>query len=86
MFLFIYPNFVFVSSRQSSMVSMAACYQGGPGFKSRQGQEFFNITNNMLSVPFVQYSESSSNAQIYLIYMSPKPILRELSFEGLAYI
>ena len=31
------------SSRQSSMVSTAACYRGGPGFKSRQGREFINF-------------------------------------------
>ena len=27
------------SSRYSSMVTMEACYQRGPGFKSRQGRE-----------------------------------------------
>ena len=31
------------SSCHSSMVSTAACYRGGPGFKSRQGQEFINF-------------------------------------------
>ena len=31
------------ASRHSSMVSTAACYRGGPGFKSRQGREFINI-------------------------------------------
>ena len=34
---------IVLSSRHSSMVSMAACYQRGPGFKSRQGQEFINF-------------------------------------------
>ena len=33
----------FWSSRNSSMVSTATCYQGGPGFKSQQGREFINF-------------------------------------------
>ena len=31
------------SSRHISMVSKVACYWGGPGFKSQQGQEFINF-------------------------------------------
>ena len=31
------------SSHHSSMVSTAACYWGGPGFKSWQGREFINF-------------------------------------------
>ena len=33
---------LFYLSRDNSVGSMLAWYQGGPGFKSRQGQEFFN--------------------------------------------
>ena len=29
-------------SKDSSVGSISACYWGGPGFKSRQGREFFN--------------------------------------------
>ena len=36
-------NYFKKSSRQNSMVSMAACYQGGPGFKSRQKREFIHF-------------------------------------------
>ena len=32
-----------ILSPHSSMASTAACYWGGPGFKSRQGQEFINF-------------------------------------------
>ena len=35
-------NSIFNPSQDSSVGSISAWYQGRPGFKSRQGREFFN--------------------------------------------
>ena len=35
------------SSRHSSMISTAACYRGGPRFKSQQGRVYFQVNLNV---------------------------------------